>query len=101
MAIYESKTLFLVLLGFMIVVLIFYVIRAIPGYAINLNIGNCVSLKITTTVLLVIIIVKPVQNGHSKIMKTKVSMTTGNLMKIESIAENAPFGAFCNIFDLH
>ena len=45
MAIYESKTLFLVLLGFMIVVLIFYVITAIPGYAINLNIGNFVSQK--------------------------------------------------------
>ena len=38
--------------------------------------------------------VEPVQNGHSKIDKTKVFMTTGSLMKIESIAE-------CNTFDLH
>ena len=31
--------------------------------------------------------VKPVQNGRSKIDKTKVLMTTGCLMKVESIAE--------------
>ena len=39
--------------------------------------------------------VKPVKNGHSKIDKTKVLMTTGSLMKVESIAE------CCNTFDLH
>ena len=48
-------------------------------------------------------------NDHSKIDKRKVLMTTGSLMNVESIAEcslwsilqNAPFGAFCNTFDLH
>ena len=41
--------------------------------------------------------VKPVLIGHSKIDKTKILMTNGSLMKVESIAE----GAFCNTFDLH
>ena len=40
-------------------------------------------------------VVKPVQNGHSNIDKTKILMTNGSLMKVESIA------AFCNTFDLH
>ena len=31
--------------------------------------------------------VKPVLNGHSKIDKTKILMTNGSLMKVESIAE--------------
>ena len=31
--------------------------------------------------------VKPVFSGHSKIDKTKVLMTNGSLMKVESIAE--------------
>ena len=31
---------------------------------------------------------------------TKVLMTNGNLMKVESIAECSP-GAFCNTSDLH
>ena len=31
--------------------------------------------------------VKPVLSGHSKIDKTKVLMTNGSLMKVESIAE--------------
>ena len=39
--------------------------------------------------------VKPVLSGHSKIDQTKVLMTNGSLMKVESIA------AFCNTFDLH
>ena len=45
---------------------------------------------------------KPVQNGHSKIDKTKfkVLTTNGSLMKFE-VLQNAPLGAFCNIFDLH
>ena len=34
-------------------------------------------------------------NGHSKIDTTKFLMTTGSLMKVESIAE---LGAFCNTF---
>ena len=38
--------------------------------------------------------VKPV-NGQSKLDQTKVLMTTGSLMKVESIAE------CCNTFDLH
>ena len=36
-----------------------------------------------------------------KIGKTKILMTNGSLMKVESIAEYAPFEAFCKIFDLH
>ena len=31
--------------------------------------------------------VKPVLKGHSKIDKTKILMTNGSLMKVESIAE--------------
>ena len=38
--------------------------------------------------------VKPVLSSHSKIDKTKILMTNGSLMKVESIAE-------CNTFDLH
>ena len=38
--------------------------------------------------------VKPVQNGHSKIDKTKILMTNGSLMKVKSIGE-------CNDYDLH
>ena len=44
--------------------------------------------------------VKPVLSGHSKIDKTKILMTNGSLMKVESIAE-CSLGAFCNTFDLH
>ena len=40
--------------------------------------------------------VKPVLRGHSNLDKTKLSMTNGSLMKVESIAE-----AFCKTFDLH
>ena len=43
---------------------------------------------------------KPVLSGHSKIDKTKILMTNGRLMKVESIAE-CTIGAFCNTFDLH
>ena len=43
----------------------------------------------------VISTVKPVLNGHSKIDKTKILLTNGSLMKVESIAE------FCNNFDPH
>ena len=35
--------------------------------------------------------VKPVLSGHSKIDKTKVLMTNGSLMKVESIAECSPW----------
>ena len=45
--------------------------------------------------------VKPVLRGHLKIDKTKVLMENGSLMKVESIAECSPNGAFCNTFDLH
>ena len=33
------------------------------------------------------ITVKPVFSGHPKIVKTKILMTNGSLMKVESIAE--------------
>ena len=39
----------------------------------------------------VVITVKPVLSGHSKIDKTKILMTKGSLMKVESIAECSPF----------
>ena len=35
--------------------------------------------------------VKPVLSGHSKIDKTKILMTYGSLMKVESIAECSPW----------
>ena len=35
--------------------------------------------------------VKPVLSGHSKIDKTQISMTTGSLMTVESIAECYPW----------
>ena len=41
--------------------------------------------------------VKPVLSGHSKIYKTKILMTNGSLMKVESIAE-CSHGAFRNTF---
>ena len=44
--------------------------------------------------------VESVLSGHSKIDKTKVLKTNGNLMKVKSIAE-CSLGAFCNTFDLH
>ena len=34
--------------------------------------------------------VKPVKKGHSKIDKTKILITNGSLMKVESIAECSP-----------
>ena len=34
---------------------------------------------------------------HSKIDKTKILMTNGSLMQVESMAECSP----CNTFDLH
>ena len=37
--------------------------------------------------------VKPVLSGHSKIDKTKVFKTNGNIMKVESIVDSS-FGAF-------
>ena len=39
--------------------------------------------------------VKPVLRGHSKIHKTKILMTNGSIMQLESIAQ------CCNTFDLH
>ena len=38
--------------------------------------------------------VKPVLSGHSKIDKTKILLTNGSFMKVDSIA-------CCNNFDLH
>ena len=35
--------------------------------------------------------VKPVLSGHSKVDKTKILMTNGSLMKVESIAECSPW----------
>ena len=32
------------------------------------------------------------QNGHSKIDKTKILTTNGSLMKVKSIAECSPWG---------
>ena len=45
-------------------------------------------------------IVKPVLSCHSKIDKTKISITNGSLMQVKSIVE-CSFGAFSNTFDLH
>ena len=46
----------------------------------NINMENNVLSSLLYTV-------KPVLNGHSKIDKTKILMTNGCLMKVESIAE--------------
>ena len=35
--------------------------------------------------------VKPVYSGHSKIDKTKILMTNGSLVKVQSIAECSPW----------
>ena len=35
--------------------------------------------------------VKPVLSGHSRIDKTKIFMTNGSLMKVQSIAECSPW----------
>ena len=37
------------------------------------------------------VIIKSVLSGHSKIDKTKILMTNGSLMKVESIAECSPW----------
>ena len=47
---------------------------------LEINITNCVAKCCINTV-------KPVLSGHSKIDKTKILMTNGSLMKVESIAE--------------
>ena len=44
--------------------------------------------------------VKPVLRDHSKIDKTKILMTNGSLMKVESIAECSPW-SILQYFDLH
>ena len=44
---------------------------------------------------------KSVYNDHSNLDKTKILMTNGSLMKVKSIAEFSPLGAFCSTFDLH
>ena len=36
-------------------------------------------------------IVKSVLSGHSKIYKTKILLSNGSLMKIESIADSSPW----------
>ena len=42
--------------------------------------------------------VKPVLSGHSKIDKTKILMTDGSLMKVESIAECSPWSILQNFW---
>ena len=46
------------------------------------------------------ITVKPVLSSHSKIDKTKILMTNGSLMKVESIAECSPW-SILHTFDPH
>ena len=60
---------------------------------LEINITNCLTKCCINTV-------KPVLSGHSKIDRTKILMTNGSLMKVK-VLQNAPIGAFCNIFDLH
>ena len=42
-------------------------------------------------VVCIVCTVKPVLSDHSKIEKTKILMTNGSLMKVESIAECSPW----------
>ena len=44
--------------------------------------------------------VKPVLSGHSKIDETKILITNGSLMQVESIAECSPW-SILQYFDLH
>ena len=44
--------------------------------------------------------VKPVLSGHSKIDKTKILLTNGSSMRVESIAECSPW-SILQYFDLH
>ena len=46
---------------------------------------------ISVTVQNILYTVKPVLNGHSKIDKSKILMTNGSKMKVESIAECSPW----------
>ena len=62
-------------------------------HVLTMQLCDCVVTTVST--------VKPVLNGHSIIDKTKILMTNGSLLKVESIAECSPFGAFRNTFDLH
>ena len=43
--------------------------------------------------------VKPLLNGHTKVVNTKILMTNGRLIEVENIAECIV--GFCNTFDLH
>ena len=53
------------------------------GYSYSILKKYCISRKFHT--------VKPVQNDHSKIDKTKVLLTNGSLMQVKSIAECSPW----------
>ena len=59
----------------------------------KLDYGRCSKILNTT-------LKNPVLNDHSEMDKTKVLMTNGGLMRVESIAE-CSLGAFCNTFALH
>ena len=50
-----------------------------------------IKVKMPTSVGILTFTVKPVLRGHSKIDKTKILMTDGSLMKVESIAECSPW----------
>ena len=56
------------------------------------NTRACILLNITYSWHRTIKTVKPLYNGHPKLNKTKILMTTASLMKVESIAEC--FGAY-------
>ena len=48
-------------------------------------------MTLVIVILLSVSTVKPVLSCHSKIDKTKMLMTNGSLMKVESIAECSPW----------
>ena len=64
--------------------------------------GSDLWIRIYNIFRLTKVTVKPAKNCHSKIVKTKISMTNCSLMKVKSFRILiAPFGAFCKTLDLH
>ena len=57
----------------------------------SVNPDNAAYLKFSQMLMFQLILtVKPVLSGHSKIDKTNILMTNGSLMKVESITECSP-----------
>ena len=60
----------------------------------------CMCVQLDTASIGVLVTLKPLLRGHSKIDINKILMTNGSLMQVESIAKCSPW-TVCNTFDLH